>query len=169
MTQRGSVTERKRNAWRGMRAQCRGDCAGTASCAKRSAVRGIRIKHREELILRLLPICRGMIGRRAGSNTSAPRRPIVPPAREIASTPRWAYPPKDGRSDETGNAGMRSPIDENENLCIDSEYYSLQKRIKRHFLFSDAGFFTSASLKDDSWHHRQFQNAAFSIHAQLTA
>lgn len=83
--------------------------------------------------------------------------------------PRWAYPPKDGRSDETGNAGMRSPIDENENLCIDSEYYSLQKRIKRHFLFSDAGFFTSASLKDDSWHHRQFQNAAFSIHARLTA
>lgn len=120
MTQRGSVTERKRNAWRGMRVQCRGNCAGTASGAKRSAVRGISIKYREELILRLLPICRGMIGRRAGSKTSAPRRPIVLPAREIAATPA-GVPTERRRIGRIRKRGNALADRKNENLCINIE------------------------------------------------
>ena len=121
MTQRGSVTERKRNAWRGMRVQCRGDCAGTASGAKRSAVREIRIKHREELILRLLPDLSRDDRTPSGIKNKCTSAPDCTACPGDCFYPRRAYPPKDGGSDESGNAGMRLPIDENENLCINIE------------------------------------------------
>lgn len=79
--------------------------------------------------------------------------------------PRRAYPPKDGGSDKSGNAGMRLPIDENENLCINIEILFFIKTNQTAFSVFGRRFFTTASLKDDSWHHRQFQNAGFSIHA----